>query len=722
MLQSSFSFPLKNPILIFSLILFIILLAPVLLRRLRIPHVVGLILAGVLIGPYGTNLMERDASIVLFGTVGILYIMFIAGLEVDIADFVKQRNRSLVFGLYTFSIPMALGTFAGKYALQMSWPAAILLGSLFASHTLLAYPIVSRYGITKNVAVTIAIGGTVITDILALLVLAVIVGMSRGTADGVFWSRLGISTTLFVAFVMFVIPRIARFIYKRIEDEIAQYIFTLGIVFFCAFLAEAAGIEGIIGAFLAGLSLNLLIPRTSPLMNRIDFVGNALFIPFFLIGVGMLVNLKIFFISPKALLTAALMTTIAMVSKYAAAFFTQKTFRLSVPERGIIFGLSNAQAAATLAAVLVGYQVVLGKDAQGADIRLLSEDILNGTILMILVTCTVAAFITERAARKVADKQTTETVQDEKDARVLLIALSETNAAKELIDLASAMVNRKAGDIVRGIHIVNEAGDTSDTIKHSRKLLEQAGKYAAGSGFELPCDLRVDLNVTTGLIHAAQEKRAEELLAGFHKKTFLSRSTIGHIIESYLERSRDIVYMYHPVQPLGTYKRLVVVVPPHAERNHGFSRWFRRLRNLATSAGLRTVFYGTKNIEVEIRRRLKAAKDTKPVDFVEFDNWENFAYLRDELASDDFLVVVLSRKGTFSDTPVLYKIPDVVQKYFQKHGVLLVFPRAIQPSGIGWGQDDEMITPIRDAWRSGWKGVRRFFRGTPKRKEREQKL
>ncbi|HRP70348.1 MAG TPA: cation:proton antiporter, partial [Turneriella sp.] len=593
-----FTLPLKNPIFIFSLILFIILLVPFFLRRLHIPYVVGLILAGVLIGPHGTHLIERDASIVLFGTVGILYLMFLAGLEVDIADFIKQRNRSLIFGLYTFSTSLILGTLMGRYALSMPWLGSILLGSLLSSHTLLTYPIVGRFGVTQNKAVIVTIGGTVIADTLALLTMAIIVSMTHGTINTRFWTSIGISIIAFFAFVLFAIPPFVRWVYKRIEDEISQYIFTLGIVFFCAFLAEAAGIDGIIGAFLSGLTLNQLIPRTSPLMNRIHFVGNAIFIPFFLIGVGMLVNLKILFLSPKAIVIAVGLSALAIFSKYIAAVFAQKTFRFSPEQRSLIFGLSSARAAATLAIVLIGHNVILGTDTNGNSVRLLDDNILNGSILMILLTSTVAAFATERAARKIAEKENVEPTLDEKNTRVLMIALSETNAAKDLIDLAAAMVNRKAGDFVKGIHIINETTDSSDTIKHSRKLLEQTEKYAAGTGFELPCDLRLDLNITTGLIHSVKENRAEELLTGFHKKTFLSRSALGHVIESYLERSSDIVYMYRSIQPLGTYKRLVVAIPPHAEKNHGFSRWFRRLRTLAVSAGMRTIFYCTINSQL----------------------------------------------------------------------------------------------------------------------------
>jgi len=287
--------PLSNPVLKFLVILIIILFAPIILNRFKIPHILGLIIAGAVIGPNGFNLLLRDSSIILSGTAGLLYIMFLAGLEIDLAEFKKNSGKSLLFGMFTFLIPMALGTLTGLYVLEMTLMSSILLASMFASHTLIAYPILSKLGVTKNRAVNISVGGTMITDTLALLVLAVIVGMNAGVVDAAFWTRLSLSMVLFGLIVVFVFPVIARWFLKRFDDSVSQYIFVLVMVFLGAVLAELAGIEAIVGAFLSGLALNRLIPSTSSLMNRIEFVGNAVFIPFFLIGVGMLVDFRAFF-------------------------------------------------------------------------------------------------------------------------------------------------------------------------------------------------------------------------------------------------------------------------------------------------------------------------------------------------------------------------------------------------------------------------------------------
>ena len=402
MTQAAITLPLTDLVLKFLLILVIILAAPLLLNKLRIPHLLGLIIAGAIIGPNGFNLVLRDSSIILSGTAGLLYIMFLAGLEIDLGDFKKNKWKSLTFGMYTFLVPMALGTLVGLYVLNFSMLTSILLASMFASHTLIAYPIISKLGITKDKAVGITVGGTMITDTLALLVLTVIVEMAVGDVDDWFWYRLGAAIILFFAFVMIVFPIVGRWFFKRCEDNVSQYIFVLVMVFLGAYLAELAGLESIIGAFLAGMALNRLIPSTSPLMNRVEFVGNAIFIPFFLIGVGMLIDYRAFFTNWDTIKVGAVMIVVATVAKFGAAWLTQKTFRMSVDQQRVIFGLSNAQAAATLAAVMVGYNVILGETPAGEPIRLLNESVLNGTILMILVTCTMASFSAQKGAHNIA--------------------------------------------------------------------------------------------------------------------------------------------------------------------------------------------------------------------------------------------------------------------------------------------------------------------------------
>ncbi|MBX5439649.1 MAG: cation:proton antiporter, partial [Thermoflavifilum sp.] len=301
LLAISFRLPLQDPVLVFCIVLFVILLAPLLMKKLRIPGIIGLILAGIALGHHGFNILEGDLlqkgnSINLFGTVGLLYIMFLAGLELNLNEFKKNQHKSILFGLFTFLFPFVIGYVVCEHILHLSLISSILVASMFSTHTLVAYPIASRLRIISNEAVAIAVGATIITDTLVLLILAVITGYAEGSIGASFWLKLGVAIVLFVALIFFTFPPIGRWFFRHVpDDEVSHFMFVLGMVFLAGFLAEVAGVEAIIGAFMAGLALNRLIPHTSPLMNRLEFVGNALFIPFFLIGVGMLVDVHILF-------------------------------------------------------------------------------------------------------------------------------------------------------------------------------------------------------------------------------------------------------------------------------------------------------------------------------------------------------------------------------------------------------------------------------------------
>jgi Kef-type K+ transport system membrane component KefB len=669
----NFSLPWQNPVLIFSSILFIILFAPILLNKLKIPQIIGLIIAGAVIGPYGINLLQRDSSVILFGTVGLLYIMFLAGLEIDLADFKKNSKKSLIFGMYTFLIPMTLGILSGLFILNFSLNTSILLASMFASHTLIAYPIISKMGVTKNKAVNITVGGTMITDTLALLVLAVIVGMSKGEINSQFWVRLIISFSIFASLVWFVFPVLGRWFFTKFEDNISQYIFVLGMVFLAAFLAEAAGIEAIIGAFLAGLALNRLIPHTSALMNRIEFVGNALFIPFFLIGVGMLINFRVFFEGWETILVAVVMTGIATLSKFMAAWLSQKTFKFSNAQRDIIFGLSNAQAAATLAAVLVGYNIILGTDEAGEPIRLLSESVLNGTILMILVTCTHASFVAQRGASALAleDEAEEEESQETKTEKIL-IPINYPENIEELINLGTTIKAKKSKNSLLALNIVPSDSQDATKEKAARKLLEKASVIAAGSDNHLTELIRYDSDIVNGITNVVKENKATDLVLGLHKQHGISDSFLGKLTEGILKNCNITTFIYKNVQPINTISQYLIVIPENAEKEIGFAFWLLRIWNIGVNTGAKLVFYGT-NDTLDYIRQVQKMQEIS-VNYVPFADWEDFLIISRDLKSNDALVVILSRKNGKSFDPVMKKLPKYLNNYFQSNNYLLVYP------------------------------------------------
>ena len=668
-----FTLPLADPVLKFLLILLIILAAPLLLNKLRVPHLLGLIIAGAIIGPNGFNLVLRDSSIILSGTAGLLYIMFLAGLEIDMGDFKKNSGKSLVFGMYTFLIPMILGTVVGLWVLDFSMETSVLLASMFASHTLIAYPIISKLGISKNNAVSITVGGTMITDTLALLVLTIIVGMATGNADNAFWIRLGVSIVIFALIVLLVFPFIGRWFFKRVHDNISQYIFVLSMVFFGAFLAQLAGMEAIIGSFLAGLALNRLIPQSSPLMNRVEFVGNAIFIPFFLLSVGMLIDYRAFFTSFETIKVGMVMIIVATAAKYAAARLTQKTFRLSVDQRSVIFGLSNAQAAATLAAVMVGYNVILGTDANGAPIRLLNESVLNGTILMILVTCAIASFSAQKGAHNIAMKESGEETEDKdtKDEHIL-IPVSNEETVEELVNLSLAIKSKTNTSGLYALKVIDNQNSDDKTLKSSKRVLQTAVDTAAATDTRLKGLLRYDLSISNAITSVVKEREITDLVLGLHKEKDIPAAFLGNIVENVLQHSSVTTFIYKPVQPLATIKRHLIILPDRAEKEIGFIPVMNRVWNVLQNTGAKVVFYGSEDTLKAIKKLF--AKRAGEISYVNFSDWDDFLIVFRDVKADDSMWVIFSRKEGYSYDPVMPRIPGYLNKYFQSNSFILSYP------------------------------------------------
>jgi Kef-type K+ transport system membrane component KefB len=670
--NNEITFPLSNPILVIGIILIIILAAPLVLNKFKIPYLIGLIIAGAVVGSHGFNLIDRG-NVALFGTVGLLYIMFLAGIEIDIEEFRKNAGKGLVFGLLTFMLPMVMGYAAAYYLLNLSVTSSILLASMFASHTLIAYPLVSKLGVARNRAVNITVGGTMVTDTLALLVLAVIVGMEKGDVDAEFWIRLSVSTLLMAFVILFIFPLVARWFLKNVDQPVSQYIFILALLCLGGFAAELAGIEAIIGAFFTGLALNKLIPHTSALMNRIEFVGNALFIPFFLIGVGMLIDYKVFFSDINSLKTGGVMVFVAIVSKYLAALFTQKIFGYSADERRIIYGLSSAQAAATLAAVLVGYQLKIFDDA-----------ILNGTILMILITCTSASIITQKGASRLAILENTddENDKDQETKERILLAVNSTEIAEDMLSLTLEMKSRRNREGLYALHVMSSSKNEFSE-KNARKILEQLMIAAAATDTKVNAFLRFDVNTANGIAGVVKEHRITDLLLGVHEEKGLSDNFLGSLTTGILDRCNTNTYIFKSRPLMGQVKRYLVLVPPYAERELGFPFWVIKLWNLARNTGASFHFYGTSGTLSYLRDVQQ--KHPVPAEFTEFTDWTEFLTLSIDLKSNDILVVIMSRREHQSYIPDMQKVPGYLNKYFQEYNYIMVFPMQ-----LGVGDDDSL--------------------------------
>ena len=441
-----------SPLLILTIVIGIIWFVPIVCRKIHVPSIVGFILAGIVIGPSVLNMVGENSTIKILGSLGMLYIMFQSGSEIDINDFKQYKYRSLFFGLCTFFIPLGLGVLTSRYLLDFNWTSSLLLGAMYGSHTLMTYPIVSRYGVQKNVAVNITVGATMWAIILSLIVLAVVEQWNNTAKTTLDYIIQLVILTLFLSSVLWLFPSFARMFFKRYREPISEFMVVMLMLVGSALLADWAGLEGILGAFLCGVSLNRLLPNRSPLMGRINFMGNSVFVPLFLISVGLMINIEAFWSSWTTIIIAAVMILTKLMGKSLAAWIAQGVFRFSKHERQLVFGLSHATAAGTLAIVTIAYQM-----------GIVSSEVLNAAVLMILVLCTTASFITEHAAKELALQESAQLEAYHEDDYWLLTSVGD--------DLRPAM--REIGEMASldNIEIKQSADwkDVSDMVEHTSK-------------------------------------------------------------------------------------------------------------------------------------------------------------------------------------------------------------------------------------------------------------
>lgn len=664
--------PIEDPLLKFLIEIIIILCIPLLLNKIKVPHLLGLIIAGAVVGPNGFGLLSRDSSVVVTGTTGLLYIMFLAGLEIDMADFKKNKWKSITFSLYTFAVPFVLGLAGGYYILGFSLLTSVLFASLFSSHTLIVYPMVSSLGIAKNLAVNITVGGTMITDVLSLLVLAVVVGMSQGEVGTAFWLKLSISMVVFTLIVLLVFPIIARWFFKTVEDKISQYLFVIVMIYLAALLAELAGIESIIGAFFAGLALNRLIPHTSSLMNRVEFVGNAIFIPFFLISVGMLIDFSAFIQSWETLWVAAIMLFASIGGKYFAAILTQKTFKLTNDEGKLIFGMSSASAAATLASVMVGYNIIIGENDAGEPIRLLNDHVLNGSILLILVSCTVSSFVSMASAQRIADADKDNKVSGNSEEKEnILLALNHEDTVEKMVNLGLLVKTSTNTDRIFAVNVINEEENES-SVKNAEKILESAVKAASAADVKLNPITRHDNDTASGISNVIKEKEITDLLVGLQSGKGFSASFVYNLYNGYLRNKNINLMIYHAVQPVSTIKEYVVLIPENAEMDAGFFHSMLRIWNIARNSGAKMSFYGKDKTMLILKRIVKKA--SIEATFETIGSWQDAQEIAFGLGEDIGLIIVMADKGMHAYVPRMQDVPDLLNKRVNNNNYILIYP------------------------------------------------
>lgn len=661
--------PIDDPVLIFGVAMLSFLAAPLVLERARLPGMVGIVLVGVALGPDGLGILELDETFDLLGTIGLVYLMFVAGLEIDMTQFLEHTDRSVVFGLASFLVPQVVGTVVGYYALGLSVAAAALFASIFASHTLLAYPVVSRLGITGQDSVTTTIGGTIITDTLALLVLAVVVAATVGD-EGIgpaFWIQLGVGVGLFFAIVWLAVPRIGRWFFRNVaEESYYEFLFVMAVLFASAYLAELAGIEHIVGAFLAGLVLNRLIPESGPLMNRVEFVGNALFIPFFLLWVGMHVDLGAISDGPETLTVAGALIVMLVVTKYVAAWLTGAVYGYSIDETMTVFGLSVAQAAAALAIVLIGFEV-----------GLFDEHVLNGVILMMLVASVLSPAIVDRYGRAVVRAER-ELAYDPGDAprRVMVPFSKASHHAERLLDLALIVRSDEPSEPLYTLSIARPGPGADAEVAALETSLEETASYVAGADVPVESRTRIDRNVASGIVRAVRENRISTLVVGWDGAPSRRQRTFGRVIDRVLARTTQLVIVAHVRQPVNTTTEVIVVLPPGIVRNEGFGEVVHTIEHVADEVGAPIRVLAVSDEPDAYSSAFDQVEPDVPTTVERVGRWDQlYDHLEAAVDEDHLVVAVSARRGTVGWDGELETLPKSVATLAEGN-FLVIYPES----------------------------------------------
>ncbi len=661
----------KDPTLIFFVVLLIILLAPIVMSKLRIPHIIGMVLAGVLIGEHGLNLLQRDISFEVFGQVGLYYIMFLAGLEMDMESVKKNSKRLLIFGLLTCIVPLVLTYLMSISILGYSGQASFLLGCIMASNTLVAYPIIGRYGLQQNSSVMISVGSSMLSLFMALVMLAGLVGSFSPDSGFLFWVFFLFKIAVFCAGSILLIPRLARYFLRRYSDAVMQYIFVISVMFLSAALSAFIGLEGIFGAFFSGLILNRYIPHVSPLMNRTEFIGNAIFIPYFLIGVGMLINLNTLADGAEIWGIVLLIAFIGTFGKALAAYISALLFKLTKAEGHMMFGLTSAHAAGAIAMVMVGRRLLMDDGTALAD-----DNMLNGVVIMILVTCIISTMMTEKASKEIvfSERAVPDMKKPQQDDEKIMVCVKYPEIAPQLLELAQLTRNQKLKRELVALNVVYDGENSAHEREQGMRLLEQLQRQASASEMQVQTQVRLATNIANGIKHAFRESGCSEIVMGMHVHTEVTKKFWGEFIQSlYNGLNRQILLMRF-TQPLSTLRRIQVAVPSRAEFEPGFNRWLERLCRFAGQLDCRIQFHGRHESLMLIEQYVNNQHPSVRAEYTYMAHWNELPQLASHIGTDNLLVVVTARKGTISYKAALDRLPDELTKYFSGTNLMIIFP------------------------------------------------
>ena len=553
--------------------------------------------------------------------------MFFAGLGIDLEEMKRNKVWGIIFGILTFAIPWALCYLSCVWLLRLSASTSAILACLMGSHTLISYPIISRYGLGRRKSVTISVAGALVAILLALIVYAVMMSTHGNSDFNPYWFVLKIA--VYISAVIFIYPRIARDFFSRVTNSFSHFIFVMILLALSCGLAQVIGLDSIVGAFLAGIVLNRYIPKSSPLMNRLDFVGNTLFVPLFLLGTGLMIDLGGMTGNWLFLTAFAVLFIVGTFGKWLAALIVQKANGFTSNDRRVVFGLSASHAAGALA-------IAMGAYAGG----LMDNTTLSATVLIVLFSCILSNIITEKAA----DVLHQDNISDASgaDSR-LMVMLTGSNTLQALMDTAITLYDKNSPELV-GLYVTINGEHAPKYMQDGKGRLEEASRIAASADVPFIAHNRLGNNIIDSILHASNEFSADRMLMGLPLRHSIDLPYLDNIISPLNDGFNGQIALQRFVTPMNTIRRIVVLVPGPVLQDDAFEKCMESIYRITMAIGCATEFYG-KDQPISAVRGTGLNFSSGRVSYNEVSETADMHWVISGLQSDHLLIIVGPRES-----------------------------------------------------------------------------
>ncbi|MBR4303564.1 MAG: cation:proton antiporter [Bacteroidaceae bacterium] len=653
-------FPVTDSIWKCFIVIALILFVPFISQRIRFPQIAGLILAGLLVGGSGLNIIDTDEVLSMCSKIGLLFIMFFAGLDIDIEEMKKTGHWGFIFGIITFAIPFGACYYSCIHILDMTVPASLIVGCIMGSHTLISYTIVGRYGLTKEPGVTIAVTGALVAILLALVINSFVRSAYSEHGENFSLWLFMLKFAIYISFIVYAFPKLSRTFFHRFGSGHAHFLFIFMMLMLSAGLASLIGLEGILGAFLAGLVTSRYIPQSSPLMNRIDFIGNTLFVPIFLLHTGMLINLKEIISNPRIIYLFGVIFAIGTVGKWLAALIIQKIRHLDKNNRRLIFGLSESHAAGALAITMGAYTL-----------NLVDNIVLSTTIIIVLFSCIASNIITERAA--ISQQKIISNKTNEKRKEKLMVLVHNPATTANLMDTVMALRTPKSRTETVGLHITINGEHANKYMQSGKSELEHAASIAAAADMPFTIHNRLGNNIIDSIKHASEEYEATDLIMGLADIRNVTRKYYEDFILSVTAKNRQQTFFVRMNIPVNMIRRIVVIIPEQFTLSPGFLKSMEYIGRLGTSIGCSTHFYGNESTLNDVRSYGKSASRTE---YYPISDTNDLGWIMDNVNKDHLLVLVGPREDAMNGIHPFAHLYEHIQSIQKECNMMLVFPES----------------------------------------------